>query len=82
MVFLGLTSQKKFTNPLKALTLFCLKSPAYSKVMADKNNNAGPYDINIDFPKNNAKIHLTYKGLLTEKNNQDCQLLEILPLPN
>ena len=55
--------EKKYIS-IKADKPYLFEIPTYSVLKADKNRNAGSFDVNIEFPENNAKIHLTYKDMM------------------
>ena len=55
---------KKTYKPIKEGYPYQFEIPTYSNLLADKNKRAGNFDVNIDFPQNKAKIHITYKELM------------------
>lgn len=42
---------------------YTFEYPVYSVILPDTDKNAEPYWVNIEFPKYNGKIHLSYKPL-------------------
>jgi len=54
--------EKKYET-YKGTLPYCFEYPVYGEIVIDTEKNAEPYWINIEFPKYNAKIHLSYKNL-------------------
>lgn len=62
---------KKSYRLYDSLCPYSFEIPTYSKISNDKHKGADPCWINVDFPKYNAQIHLSYK---TVTNNLDTFL--------
>ncbi len=54
-----------------SLCPYSFEIPTYSRISNDKHRGADPCWINVDFPKYNAQIHLSYKAV---SNNLDTFL--------
>ncbi len=65
--------EKQYHNYSPDNSPYSFDVPDYSKTSADKDNNAGPFDINISFTENKSDIHITYKTIDTPGINQSLK---------
>ncbi len=80
--FFRIDFPEKEYKPIKENYPYSFEIPVYSDLLADKDRNAGQFDSNIDFPENNAKIHITYKEIMPGYKSQSSYQSDLVRANN